>query len=189
MSILNKLTIALILTAAAIAPPHTMARELSKKEKKQIEKAEKARRDSAEHCLALAAIADTAFVLKCDKITFQPSSISTYSLDPQLNFVMVNGQEAVVQTATNGTWQGFNGYGGFTLTGKANGYKTECSKKGETRVKYALHGSRGTAWIDLLLYKDSGKAVATINPPEVSGSLVMRGILTPILQPADIVNP
>lgn len=170
--------------------------QLTKAEKKQLEKQKKIEQkrqaellDSIAHENAVKAIDDSLFVMKCTKISFDPGNHLINSLNPELNFMYLNGTEAVVQTATNGTWSGYNGYGGFTLTGTASNIQKKVSKNGEVTLRFTIHGARGTALVELKLYKHSNQAYATINPPEIRGSLIMRGNITPLTTQVSVVNP
>lgn len=92
---------------------------LSKKELRKIEKAEKKQRKKEErkkHKAAnLQVIKDQSFVIEAN--TIQGRNLYTYQVSPNTNFIKVEGEDFVLQTASN-FGIGYNGLGGITIVGK-----------------------------------------------------------------------
>ena len=92
--------------------------KLSKKEQRQLEKAQKkqekkkALRQNKEAILEM--INNYAFVIEAN--TIQGNSLYTHQVSNN-NFIMVDGEDFVLQTANNFGF-GYNGLGGITITGE-----------------------------------------------------------------------
>ena len=152
--------------------------KLTKAQKKAIEKRNKEIRDSLDHESAVEALAKGYYVLMADRIMIKGRSF--ISIDPNKNFILIQGDNAVIQLAANNGRPGLNGLGGITVEGKIGGVRGgKPDKKG--RVSYDLNviGSAVSAQIQITLYKESCKAVAIVSPNFGSSNLTVYGSIVP----------
>ena len=106
-------------------------------------------------------IADRTFVIEATTLfdRFQ----NRYEVSPNVNFIMVSGEQGVVQFGFNHL-VGFNGVGGLTFDGNLSGFKVLNSKpKGPVTISTNLTapGLLGAATLNMTIYND-GRATATI---------------------------
>ena len=103
--------------------------ELTKKQKKAIEKRNREMEDSIRHAEAVEAMKKGYYVLMADRMMLKNRAYVNPS--PNTNFLLVQGEEAIIQIASNGGRPGLNGMGGITVDGRITGLKGgEMDKKG-----------------------------------------------------------
>ena len=156
----------------------TDIKELTKKEKKMIEKRTREIKDSLDHINAIAAMQKGYYVLMADRITIKGRSF----MNPMsnTNFVLIQGDKAVIQLAANNGRSGFNGMGGITVEGYINGLVGgEPDKKGDVSYKFGVSGPAVSAQVYVTLYKDSNQAMAIVSPNYWSGNLTVYGKIVP----------
>lgn len=153
-------------------------KELTKEQKKVIEKRNREIVDSLHHVDAVAAINDGYYVLMADRLMFR--SRAYVNPNPNTNFLLVQGDEAIIQIASNGGHPGLNGMGGITVEGKISGLKGgEVDKKGQITYSFTVSGPAVSAQVFITLYKEDNQASAVISPNFWSGNMTIYGKLVP----------
>ena len=127
---MKKLIVSILIAIMVIPAGTAMAQEtLSKKEQKKIEKA--ARKQEKKENLAknkfavLESIDNMSFVIEAN--TIQGNSLYTYQVNSNTNFIKVEGDHLVLQTASN-YGLGYNGLGGITLIGQIVDFEVDEGK-------------------------------------------------------------
>ena len=128
---MKKLLIMLALIAGISLGAEAQDEGKSKKEQKKEEKAaKKAARKQAQADAVLksnALIQSRQWVLEATTLQGKGGS-SVFNLDPNLNFVIVEGEKGTIQLGLNGL-AGWNGVGGVTLEGDVTSYEIRKGKK------------------------------------------------------------
>lgn len=152
--------------------------KLTKAQRKAIEKRNKEIMDSLAHESAVAALKNGHYVLMADRLMIKGRAFMNPT--PNTNFILVQGDEAIIQLASNRANPGLNGMGGITVQGKITGLKGgEPDKKGKIHYSFTVTGPAISAQVHLTLYKDSNKADAIVSPNFWSGNLTVYGQLVP----------
>jgi hypothetical protein len=116
---MKKLIILILMAVFTVQINTAVAQELSKKELRKIEKAEKKQRKKEQRkenkAANLQIIKDQSFVIEAN--TIQGRNLYTHQVSSNTNFIKVEGQNFVLQTASNFGF-GYNGLGGITIVGK-----------------------------------------------------------------------
>lgn len=115
--------IILLLTLAGMAQEQV---PLTKQEKKELRKEEKKQKEAILTKNTAEAIGTSQFVLKADQIRGRGGYM--INVDPTLNFVAVENDQAYVQLGSP-TGIGYNGVGGITLRGKITSTSMHRDKK------------------------------------------------------------
>lgn len=132
---------------------------------------------------AARAMRDGYFVLMASSVRHSPSGAIDASADEQSNFVLVQGQAGVFQTAGHGINPGLNNMGGFTFKGRVGKPRFSSNKKGDLFMSYTLVGSDVNCDVFITLFHGTGDAEATVTPAMGRGSFTLRGKLRPYKQP------
>jgi len=106
-------------------------------------------------------IADRTFVIEAS--TLFDRYQNRYEVSPNVNFIMITGEQGVVQFGFNHII-GYNGVGGLTFDGNISGFKVLNSKpKGPVTISTNLSapGLLGVATLNMTIHAD-GRANATI---------------------------
>lgn len=152
--------------------------ELTKAQRKAIEKRNNEIKDSINHVIAVEAMQNGYYVLMADRMVMKGHSYMNPS--PNTNFLLVQGDEAVIQISSNGGHPGFNGLGGITVEGRITGMRGGTfDKKGKLNYDFSVSGPAVSAQVSLTLYEDDNQAVAIISPNFWSGTLTVYGQLVP----------
>ncbi|MCC8070372.1 MAG: DUF4251 domain-containing protein [Bacteroidales bacterium] len=135
------------------------------------------RADSINHLVALALIDSQQFVMTFDRVQVKNTFLNT--LNSATNFVLVNGQEAVVQfsPAYGG---GPNGVGGFTVKGKVTGYQVSQANKGIINVSFHVGANVGACDVQIQLMPESNRTVSYINSTFHSARILVYGTILPL---------
>lgn len=149
-------------------------RELTKEEKKALQ----ARIDSVQHAAAERAIYERAFTLEADQVIFKRGE--TAYVASNTNFVSVEGDHAVVQTAFNIPVSGLNGLGGVTVEGTFSNYDLKKDKKGNIILSMNVVGVGISARVDVTLYDGGNQAMVDILPNFNSNHITLRGVILPL---------
>jgi hypothetical protein len=115
--------IILLLTLAVMAQDQV---PLTKQEKKALKKEQRKQEDAVLTNNTASAISSNQFVLKADQIRGRGGYM--INVDPMLNFVAVQNDQAYVQLGSP-TGIGYNGVGGITLRGKITSTSMHRDKK------------------------------------------------------------
>lgn len=138
------------LCAAAQDTVDNPTRELTKKEKKAIEKRNKEIKDSIAHEDAIKAIQDSVYILLVDKTMERNIDDESRAL----NFVIVEKNKMLVQTGQARTYTGNNNLGGITVMTEIVGdVKTEVKKNGEVNSKFKVKDTFLSGDVRVKLYK------------------------------------
>ena len=149
-------------------------RELTKEEKKALQE----RIDSLQHADAERAIYEKAFTMEADQGIFKHGE--TAFVASNTNFVSIDGDRAVVQTAFNIPVSGLNGLGGVTVEGSFSNYDLRKDKKGNLFLSLNVMGTGISARVDITLYNGSNQAIVNIVPNFHSNNITLKGIILPL---------
>lgn len=163
-----------LLLLAGNSMAQQVERELTKAERKALQ----ARIDSLQFAEAEQAINNRAFTLEADQVVFKYGQ--TAYVTSNTNFISVNDDEAVVQTAFNIPISGPNGLGGVTVEGSTSDYQVKKDKKGNVLLSFNTMGTGISARVDITLYQGNHKASVTITPNFNSNRITLNGVIVPI---------
>lgn len=149
-------------------------RELTKEEKKALQE----RIDSLQHADAERAIYEKSFTMEADQVIFKRGE--TAFVASNTNFVSIDGDRAVVQTAFNIPVSGLNGLGGVTVEGSFSNYDLRKDKKGNLFLSLNVMGTGISARVDITLYNGSNQAIVNIVPNFHSNNITLKGIILPL---------
>ena len=150
----------------------------TKEERKAREKRLEAMRDSIAFVEAQMALDSSYFVITADRIMLD-NRINIMSPEAGTNFVLVQGDKAIVQLAFNNGFSGLNGLGGITVEGSINNRKTKVSKKGDISYDFSVNGTSISAQVYITIDKNTNQATVYINPNFNSNSMTVYGPLIP----------
>lgn len=150
---------------------------LSPKEKKAREKAEKKAQEELAYQKAVQALKDRKFVLEADRVTFKRGE--TAFVTSNTNFVLMDDHHSTVQVAFNTVLAGPNGIGGITVDGNVSDIKSTTDKKGNVKFKFNVQGTAISAQVSINLTNGSNNASVTIYPNFNSQTLSLSGRLIP----------
>lgn len=163
------------LMQAEAMPQEVQTKELTKAERKAIEKREREIHDSIDHVMALDAVNEGYYVVMARTLTMRGYTFP--NPQPNMNFVLVQGDKATIQIAFNNGAPGLNGLGGITVEGTISGNRIKYDKKGNAYWDFNVMGPAVSAQVSITLYGDSNSAVATVNPNFGPGDLRISGPL------------
>lgn len=175
--------LALILVSVSTMTYAQSSAETKRAERKAQRDAEKARikkQEERDYAMAARALHDGKFVLEADQLVFKRGRSAFVS--STTNFVMMNGNQASVQVASNSAIAGPNGIGGITVDGNARGLKISTDKRGNVNYSFSVHGVGISAQVHITLTNGSNQASARISPNFHSNSLTLNGTLVPLSQ-------
>lgn len=151
------------------------------KEQKKAEKARKKRQqeiaDSLSFEMAKAAVEDGHFVITADQIRGRRGR--TISVNRTTNFVLVQGDAAVVQFALEGVVNSPNGIGGLTVEGRVTKRTIDYDKRGNLNYTMYVTGTAMSADVTFTLPKGSSRCSATVNSNFSNDQLTFYGELSP----------
>ena len=152
--------------------------QMTKAQKKALEKRHKEIIDSLNHSVATKAMKKGYYVLMADRMMMKNHAYMNPSSNT--NFLLVQGDEAVIQIASNRSNPGLNGLGGITVKGKITGLKGgEPDKKGKISYSFTVTGPAVSAQVHITLYKEDNQATAIVSPNFWSGNLTIYGRVVP----------
>lgn len=146
---------------------------LTKAQQKELRQKE----DSLRVVIARKAVTDGHFIAIADQITLRNGRV--FHVNTGLNYVGLNGNEGIIQLASNSPWIGLNGMGGVTLKGMATDIKTSVDKKGGLSMSMRLVGSGLSSEVTLQMPKDSNRAYVQIKGTFSFRQLSMYCIVEP----------
>ncbi|MCQ2289761.1 MAG: DUF4251 domain-containing protein [Muribaculaceae bacterium] len=153
--------------------------QLTKEEKKQF----KSYVDSVRFNKLIGAINDRHFLMQVDGVYFGGGP-TEYGLSTATNFILLQNDGAIVQTAFNNGSLGFNGMGGFTCSGRVGDIDVEVDKKGNVHLRFHIMGSYGNADVQISIPHNSDNATAYVSPTFSSGQMTMYGEIIPFKDPS-----
>ena len=176
--------LALILVSlSTVTYAQSSSSEVKRAERKAQRDAEKARiraQEERAYTIAARALQDGKFVLEADQLVFKRGRSAFVS--SITNFVMMDGNHASVQVASNSTIAGPNGIGGITVDGNVRGFKFSSDKRGNTNCNFSVQGVGISAQVHITLTRGGNKASARISPNFHSNNLTLNGNLVPLSQ-------
>jgi len=116
------------------------------------------------------------FVLVADNIQLGHNTYRHYDISSSSNFILVQGDDGIVQYALNMANPGANGLGGWTGKGTVRNKRITCTDKGDVYMQFDLVGSRVNASVDITLFHNSKRAVAHISDGR---NIIMYGEVLP----------
>ena len=132
------------------------------KEQKKAEKARKKRekeiKDSISFELAKKAVEEGRFVITADQIRGKHGR--TVNVNRTTNFVLVQGDTAVVQFALEGIVNSPNGIGGLTVEGRGTKKRIDYDKRGNLNYTMYVTGTALSADVTFTLPKGSTRCSA-----------------------------
>lgn len=172
------LGVSVMLYAQESANVNNEVTELTDAQRKAIEKRNEEIKDSVNHVVAMNAMQKGYYVLMADRIIMKNHSFMNPT--PNKNFLLVQGDEAVIQISSNDARPGLNGLGGITVEGKINGMRGgEVDKKGKLTYNFSVSGAGVSAQVSVTLYKEDNQAMAIISPNFQSGTITVYGKIVP----------
>lgn len=156
--------------------PRSERRELRKAEK-QRQKREQAAADSIAYLMACNAVEQGRFVVTADQISGRYGRV--VNVNESTNFVLVQGDTAIVQFALERGFAGPNGLGGITVQGRVT--KTDIKYKDNGDLVYSMFvtGMAISADVYFILTKGSTACNVTVNSNYTANRLTFRGELHP----------
>lgn len=141
--------------------------------------------DSLAFVRAAKALERGYWVLQAESINFTYSAYTAYAIDGNRNFLFVQGNKGMLQTAIIEALPGLNGMGGVSLNGNVENPRLSTDKKGNPVFTYNLVGTDINADVTLTLYKGSNTAQALVMPAFGGEPLTIKGQLLPYVKPRD----
>lgn len=176
--------LALILVSlSTVTYAQSNSSEVKRAERKAQRDAEKARiraQEERAYTIAARALQDGKFVLEADQLVFKRGRSAFVS--SITNFVMMDGNHASVQVASNSAIAGPNGIGGITVDGNVRGFKISSDKRGNMNCNFSVQGVGISAQVHITLTRGGNKASARISPNFHSNNLTLNGNLVPLSQ-------
>ena len=148
-----------------------------KKAEKARKKREKEIEDSISFELAKKAVEEGRFVITADQIRGRHGR--TVNVNRTTNFVLVQGDTAVVQFALEGIVNSPNGIGGLTVEGRVTKKRIDYDKRGNLNYTMYVTGTALSADVTFTLPKGSTRCSATVNSNFSSDQLTFSGELCP----------
>lgn len=162
----------------SLCPLSAQTTKEDKVAKKEMEKRIEQIKDSLSFIQAKIALESQAFALESTYITFK-NGRPIYS-ESNTNFISVKDGKGVVQIAFPRGGLGLNGLGGVTVDGLVSNVKYTTDKNGNITMEYTVNGTGISARIVVLLFANSNKAQALVDPNFTSDDLNVYGKLVPI---------
>lgn len=149
-----------------------------KKQEKERKKQQEARVERYAHDKAVEAILNFEFVLRAQSVSYSGGYMAS-GINPDMNFILIQGDAGAIQTATSFRYPGPNGLGGFTSSGRVSDMTVNEAKNGDMIVDFSVIGRTANAHVSITLFKDSDQASAIVSHNLAGGNITMRGQLIP----------
>lgn len=134
----------------------------TKKEIKEREKRLRELNDDVAFAKASNSIRRGYFVLVADFIEVGRAGYRHYDINPSSNFILVQGDDGIVQFAFNTGNPGSNGLGGSTARGNVRNKKIKYLDNGDVFIQYQFVGSKVNETVAITLYHNSKRALAHV---------------------------
>jgi len=102
------------------------------------------------------------FVLLADNIQIGGMGYRHYGINSNANFILVQGDDGIIQYALNTGVSGSNGLGGWTGKGTVRNKHLTFDDNGDVFIQYQLVGPGVNADVSITLFHNSKRAMATI---------------------------
>lgn len=173
---MKKIAVSVIVLLFTIAVTGQGQVSLSKEEKKALKLEQKKQKEAELTMNTAEALSSGTFVLKADRIRGRGGYLM--NVDPTINFVAVEGQDAYVQVSPSSGY-GYNGLGGVTLRGRVTSLDIEQGKKhGSYNIIVNTIGNAGNITIVMNVNKTGDMATATVNS-NWGNRIELNGYLVP----------
>lgn len=137
--------------------------EETEQEIKEREKRLRELNDDVAYAKASNSIQRGYFVLVADNIQIGNTGYRHYDISNNSNFVLVQGDDGIIQFALNTGMPGSNGLGGWTGKGTVRNKRITLDDNGDLFVQYQLVSSNVNADVHITLFHNSKRAVARIS--------------------------
>ena len=134
----------------------------SSQEIKEREKRLREYKDDIAYAKASNSMRRGYFVLVADNIQIGNMGYRHYGISSNTNFVLVQGDDGVIQFALNTGSPGINGLGGWTGKGSVRNKRIKYDDNGDVFLQYQLISSNVNAQVHITLFHNSKRAVARI---------------------------
>lgn len=155
-------------------------RRAERKAQREAQKAREKAENERSYAIAVQALKEGKFVLEADQLVFKRGRSAFVS--STTNFVMMDGERASVQVASNSAIAGPNGIGGITVDGNRKELKITTDKKGNVNCSFSVQGIGISAQVYITLTNGGNNASARISPNFNSNNLTLNGVLVPLSQ-------
>lgn len=162
---------------AAVAQDTGRAARRQAAEDKAMAKRLEQLRDSLEYAEAMRAIDSMDFVFEADMLVFKRGG--TARVYSNLNFVSVEGDQAMVQVSPITSGGGQNGVGGVTVDGRIINVERRVDKRGNTTLSINVMGRAISATVVLSIPEGSHNASVRISPILNSNTITLYGKVVP----------
>ena len=150
---------------------------LAQESERAQRKAEQAEENMDKFNQAVQAIKDQNFVLEAQQIQFGAGA-SSYVVS-QNNYVLMDGNQGMVQLALNNGNPGLNGAGGITVAGQVSGIKMSTDKKGNVIYQFDIMGNGISGTVVINLPYGSGYGTANVTSTFNNSLVIFRGNVIP----------
>ena len=134
----------------------------SKKEIKEREKRLRELNDDVAYAMASNSMQRGYFVLIADYVEIGRAGYRHYSINPQSNFVLVQGDDGIIQYAINTGRSGSNGIGGWTGKGTVRNKRIKVKDNGDVFMHYQVISGKVNADVSITLFHNSKRALAQV---------------------------
>lgn len=138
-------------------PVQETAQEIKEREKRLREM-----NDDVAYAKASNSMRRGYFVLVADNIQIGDMGFRHYDISRNSNFILVQGDDGIIQYALNTGYPGINGLGGWTGKGSVRNKRIKYDDNGDVFLQYQLVGSQVNAQVSITLFHNSKRAVARI---------------------------
>lgn len=134
----------------------------TEQEMKEREKRLREHKDEVAFAKASNSLRRGYFVLVADNIQIGNMGYRHYDISQNSNFILVQGEDGIVQFALNTGFPGTNGLGGWTGKGNVRYSRIKYDDNGDVYYEYQLIGSNINARVFITLFHNSKRAMAQI---------------------------
>ena len=133
--------------------------KLSKKEQRRLKKEEARKQYEIKKGIGMRMLEKRDFVLQADRISAKTGPV--VGVSRQVNYIMINGDDMIIQYALNNAQMGLNGVGGVTFEGKIK--KFDVKNRGEGKpcmvtIQFYTPYLNGVATVQLNIKGDQSDA-------------------------------
>lgn len=147
--------------------------KLTKEEQKALRNYE----DSVTGAEAMKAVMDSSFIAAADQVTLKRGR--NVNVSSNLNYVSLNGTNAVIQVGSTFSIYGPNGIGGVTLEGTARDIVIKTDKKGNVSLYMRVMGSGLSGEVTLQMANGSNHATVQVKGTFSSSQITMHCTVMP----------
>lgn len=169
--------VAVMGACSSLRPTYKTADGREVKLTKEERKALYAYEDSVTAADAMKAVLDSSFIAAADQLTLKRGR--NVNVSSNLNYVSLNGTNAVIQVGSTFSIYGPNGIGGVTLEGYARDISIKTDKKGNVSLYMRVMGSGLSGEVNLQMAKGSNRATVQIKGTFSSSRITMYCTVSP----------